>query len=220
MAGSGCLWGVACGGVTLPEDPSEAGTAGATSAHDVPDASPSNSGDGEPSSVTMLDGSSSDAGVAVPLDSGMGDAGSAVSTSGVDPALLMPELSPAELRRFCEWSVLTIMTGGPACVALAVEGEFLEGCLSGAPLLCDTVAALEQCMRDMATNDCMPEALSSCQELSECESAGTPTEPVPSVCTPGAARSCLCADGTVGSQVCLNDGSGFTACACGGPPPE
>ncbi len=123
------------------------------------------------------------------------------------------------LSRFCEWSVLTILVGGDECTALAVDGDFLQGCLSGAPLLCDTVGALEQCMRDMAANDCMPEVLPSCQELSECGPTGVPTEPVPLTCTPGTGRSCLCPDGTEGVQSCLNDGSGFTACACVDPPP-
>jgi hypothetical protein len=205
----------------LPEDMSEAGAAGAASAHDTPDASDSDSRDVDPGGPyeVIPDSAATDPGPAPFPDASVSDAGSGVSTSGVNPNLLMPDLSPEELTRFCEWSTLTIMEGGAACVALATESDFRAGCLSGATLLCDTVAALERCMRDMATNDCIPEILPSCQEISECGSTSTPTEPVPLVCTPGTGRSCVCPDGSEGTQVCLNDGSGFAPCACIEPPP-
>jgi hypothetical protein len=38
----------------------------------------------------------------------------------------------------------------------------------------------------------------------------------PSVCVAGSARSCLCADGLNGMQLCLSDGSGYSVCSeCG-----
>ena len=36
------------------------------------------------------------------------------------------------------------------------------------------------------------------------------------VCEPGALEACACADGTSSNQICLADGSGFSACDCVG----
>jgi hypothetical protein len=122
----------------------------------------------DPAEAGPFDSSAADAGAAEPGEAGVIDAASPPTTSGLDPTLIMAELSEAEVAVFCNWSVRTVSGGGAACQALANDGQWQESCLDEATQLCEPVATVEQCIRDLAANNCLPDLVPSCSALSQC----------------------------------------------------